>query len=91
MIYQHRLGNNRLKKGMAFRFTPQAWNVSARAAIESRTYVIGFPLWAGLVNASQAAKIAQTLSEDDMLAADGLRSTSSVREDTAVFVEFSFC
>jgi hypothetical protein len=53
--------------------------------------VIGFPLWAGLVNASQAAKIAQTLSEDDMLAADGLRSTSSVREDTAVFVEFSFC
>jgi hypothetical protein len=79
------------QKGMAFRFTPQAWNVSARAPIESRTYVIGFPLWAGLVNASQAAKIAQTLSEDDMLAADGLRSTSSVREDTAVFVEFSFC
>eukprot|EP01043_Picozoa_sp_COSAG02_P005982 COSAG02_NODE_166_length_31947_cov_34.168617_15_plen_398_part_00 len=55
----------------------QAWNVSAKAPIESRTYVMGFPLWAGLVNQSQAAKIAATLSQPDMLAADGLRSTSS--------------
>ena len=55
----------------------QAWNVSARSSIESRTYVIGFPLWAGLVNQSQAAKIAATLSRPDMLSSDGLRSTSS--------------
>jgi hypothetical protein len=55
----------------------QAWNVTAKAPILSRTYVIGFPLWAGLVNASQAAAIARTLSQPDMLSAVGLRSTSS--------------
>ena len=54
-----------------------AWNVSARAPILSRTYVIGFPLWAGLVNATQAAGIAATLRKDDILSPVGLRSTSS--------------
>ena len=35
------------------------------------------PLWAGAVNASQAAAIAQTLGGADMLSEVGLRSTSS--------------
>ena len=43
----------------------------------SRTYVVGFPLWAGLVNATQASAIAATLSKPDMLSTEGLRSTSS--------------
>jgi hypothetical protein len=42
-----------------------------------RSYVIALPLWAGLVNASQAAAIAHTLSAPRMLSAVGLRSTSS--------------
>ena len=54
-----------------------AWNVSERAPILAKTYVIGFPLWAGLVNASQAAAIASTLQRPEMLSAVGLRSTSS--------------
>ena len=56
-----------------------ALNVSAahRGPILSKTYVIGFPLWAGMVNQSQAAAIAATLEADDMLSSVGLRSASS--------------
>jgi glycogen debranching enzyme len=39
--------------------------------------VIAFPLFAGLVNGSQAAAIARTLAANDMLSPVGLRSTSS--------------
>jgi glycogen debranching enzyme len=54
-----------------------AWNVTTQAPIEARTYVIAFPLWAGLVNATQATAIAATLGEPDMVSSVGLRSTSS--------------
>jgi hypothetical protein len=54
-----------------------AWNVSSSTPIIARTYVIAWPLWAGLVNQTQAAAIAVTLEKDDMLSAVGLRSTSS--------------
>jgi glycogen debranching enzyme len=54
-----------------------AWNVSSRTPILSRTYVIALPLWAGLVNGSQAAAIAETLAKPDMLSSVGIRSTSS--------------
>ena len=40
------------------------------------------PLWARLVNASQADAIARTLGAADMLSPAGLRSTSSARRDT---------
>jgi hypothetical protein len=55
-----------------------SWNVSSAEYIEARTYVIAMPLWAGLVNASQAASIARVLSASDMLSPVGLRSTSSL-------------
>ena len=54
-----------------------AYNTSTREDITSKTYVIAFPLFAGLVNASQAAAIARSLAADDMLSPVGLRSTSS--------------
>ena len=54
-----------------------AWNVSSQQPILARTYVIGFPLWAGLVNASQADTIAATLAKKDLLSDVGLRSTSA--------------
>jgi glycogen debranching enzyme len=47
-----------------------------RGSLDDR-YVIAFPLWAGLVNATQASAIAATLRSDDMLSEVGLRSTSS--------------
>jgi len=55
-----------------------SWNVSSAEYIEARTYVIAMPLWAGLVNASQAASIARVLSASDMLSPVGVRSTSSL-------------
>ena len=39
-----------------------ALNTSTREAIEAKTYVIALPLWAGLVNKSQAEAIAHTLA-----------------------------
>mgnify|MGYP006133360761 CR=1 FL=1 len=45
--------------------------------IEAKTYAIATPLWAGAVNASQAAAIATALSAPDMLSSVGLRSTSA--------------
>ena len=54
-----------------------AINTSTRAAIEAKTYVLALPLWAGLVNASQAAAIARTLASPTMLSAVGLRSSSA--------------
>ena len=48
-----------------------AWNVTSQVPIEARTYVIAFPLWAGLVNASQATAIAATLDMPDMLSSVG--------------------
>ena len=54
-----------------------ALNTSTREAIEAKTYVIALPLWAGLVNKSQAEAIAHTLASSDMLSKVGLRSTSS--------------
>eukprot|EP00927_Polykrikos_kofoidii_P039958 TRINITY_DN34247_c0_g2_i1.p1 TRINITY_DN34247_c0_g2~~TRINITY_DN34247_c0_g2_i1.p1 ORF type:complete len:444 (-),score=56.21 TRINITY_DN34247_c0_g2_i1:108-1439(-) len=54
-----------------------AFNVSSRRYIESRTYQIALPLWAGLVNRSQAAAITATLRASDMLSQWGLRSVSS--------------
>lgn len=54
-----------------------AYNVSTRTPVLSKTYVMAYPLWAGLINASQAAQIAASLSTEAMLSSAGLRSTSS--------------
>ena len=54
-----------------------AHNVSSQEAILAKTYVIGLPLWGGLVNQSQASAIAASLGSDAMLSAVGIRSTSS--------------
>lgn len=54
-----------------------AYNVSDRTPILAKTYVIGLPLWGGLVNASQADAIAATLRSDAMLSSAGLRSASA--------------
>ena len=54
-----------------------AYNVSTRTHILSKTYVMAYPLWAGLVNKSQAAQLAASLGAETMLSSAGLRSTSS--------------
>lgn len=54
-----------------------AWNTSSRTWIEAKTFAIATPLWAGAVNASQAAAIAKALSAPDMLSPVGLRSTGA--------------
>eukprot|EP00933_Yihiella_yeosuensis_P036705 TRINITY_DN30477_c0_g1_i1.p1 TRINITY_DN30477_c0_g1~~TRINITY_DN30477_c0_g1_i1.p1 ORF type:complete len:472 (+),score=80.89 TRINITY_DN30477_c0_g1_i1:73-1488(+) len=54
-----------------------AHNVSSREYITARTYQIALPLWAGLVNKSQAASIIDVLSQPDMLSEIGIRSASS--------------
>lgn len=54
-----------------------ALNLSTSAPILSRTYAMAYPLWARLVNRSQAAAIARNLASSDMLSSVGLRSAGS--------------
>ena len=60
-----------------------ALNTSAAAVqagttrVTAKTDVLGFPLWANMSNARQAAKVRQHLMANDMLSPFGIRSTSS--------------
>lgn len=54
-----------------------ARNVSSCTAILAKTYAIAYPLWARLVNQSQAASIARVLASPEMLSPVGLRSASA--------------
>lgn len=55
-----------------------ALNVSSRTPIAAKTYAVAYPLWARLVNRSQAASIASLLGSSEMLSAVGLRSASAL-------------
>ena len=48
-----------------------ALNVSSRTPIAAKTYAVAYPLWARLVNRSQAASIASLLGSSEMLSAVG--------------------
>lgn len=54
-----------------------ALNVSSRELILAKTFAIAYPLWARLVNQSQAASIARVLGSPEMISVVGLRSASS--------------
>ena len=48
-----------------------AWSTPSREWIGAKTYALAMLLWAGAVNASQAADIARVLSAPDMLSPVG--------------------
>lgn len=54
-----------------------AYNTTSQQQITNRVYQMGFPVWAGLPNATQTALILSNLQEGDMWTPFGIRSTSS--------------
>ena len=54
-----------------------AVDVRTMAVNPARVWLMGMPLWGGLVNASRADTVAKGLMQGDMLTAYGFRSTSS--------------
>ena len=57
--------------------TSAAAEKSGTRVVKNRCDDMGFPLWAGMANASQAASIRAQLMASDMLSAYGIRSTSA--------------